>query len=528
MNYTSTLGAIAAAAAWAVSGATTTTSRADPDDWQSNETAGVTCPVSGQRSDGGRAEPDGVGRGAREEDQRCPFTRWPTSEPEPESEPDVLVVDTDTATATITATCDPASAELDIPDVPPLTDAQKDVIKATAPVLGVHGVAITTRFYDEMLAAHPELKNVFSDSSQKLGHQPRALASAVHAYATNIHDLAPVLPIVERIAHKHASLHIVAAQYGIVGKHLIEAIGAVLGEALTPEIADAWYHGYWNLAKVFIQRERELYDAAQEAGGWEGFRPLRVARRERESDEITSFYFEHKNGGRVPPHTPGQYIAISVPIPALGHRQARQYSLSDCSNGRYFRISVKRETGESGGHPGCVSNTLHSSVHPGDTVLMTSPYGDFSLDTSTLDPTAPLVLISAGVGQTPLIAMLNAVTATLTAATATGPPRPISYITIARDAGAHAFHQHCLDVASQTPGMAYRWFHSSVRAKEGKARVTMAEDGVRGVLHLGNARAEYFICGPAGFMKEKQGELEELGVDRARIHVELFAAGGLE
>lgn len=123
---------------------------------------------------------------------------------------------------------------------------------------------------------------------------------------------------------------------------------------------------------MFIQRERELYDAAQEAGGWEGFRPLRVARRERESDEITSFYFERMDGGRLPPHKPGQYIAISVPIPALGHRQARQwvpllpieterivstvlttrYSLSDCSNGRYFRISVERETGENGDHPG--------------------------------------------------------------------------------------------------------------------------------------------------------------------------------
>lgn len=132
-------------------------------------------------------------------------------------------------------------------------------------------------------------------------------------------------------------------------------------------------------------------------------------------------------------------------------------------------------------------------MHTGDTVLMTSPYGDFSLDTDTLDPTAPLVLISAGVGQTPLIAMLNAATATptATAATITGPLRPISHITMARDAGAHAFHQHCLDVASQTPGMAYCWFHSSVRAKEGKGRVTMAEDGVRGVLHLGDARAEY-------------------------------------
>lgn len=169
--------------------------------------------------------------------------------------------------------CDPNSIqeEYKVPEVPPLTEAQKDIIKSTAPILEQHGVTITTHFCklsrdfpkpysmtdDEsdknMIRAHPELRDVFSESAQKLGHQPAALAAAVYAYACNIHDLTPILPVVERIAHKHTSLHITANQYGIVGKHLIQAIVDILGDAVTPDIADAWYNGYWNLAHVSIR-----------------------------------------------------------------------------------------------------------------------------------------------------------------------------------------------------------------------------------------------------------------------------------
>lgn len=131
---------------------------------------------------------------------------------------------------------------------------------------------------------------------------------------------------------------------------------AVLGEAVTPQIADAWYNGYWNLAKVrdhiegdcmtvgllwgghegardelkltcpqvFIQRERGIYERAVSVGGWEGFKPFKIARRVEESTEITSFYLEPVDGGAVPAYLPGQYIAVAISIPSLGHRQARQ------------------------------------------------------------------------------------------------------------------------------------------------------------------------------------------------------------
>lgn len=74
------------------------------------------------------------------------------------------------------------------------------------------------------------------------------------AYAYNIEDLTPILPVVDRISHKHASLGITAEQYGVVGKHLLQAIVDILGDAVTPELGDAWYNGYWRLAKVSKER----------------------------------------------------------------------------------------------------------------------------------------------------------------------------------------------------------------------------------------------------------------------------------
>ena len=112
----------------------------------------------------------------------------------------------------------------------PITPSQIAIVKSTAPALKEHGVEITTLFYRNMLAAHPELNDIFSATSQTTRRQPRALAGAVLAYATYIDDLGKLSAAVERIAHKHVSLGVTAEQYAIVGAHLIPAVAAVLGE----------------------------------------------------------------------------------------------------------------------------------------------------------------------------------------------------------------------------------------------------------------------------------------------------------
>lgn len=121
----------------------------------------------------------------------------------------------------------------------PLTPAQVAIVKATAPVLKEHGEEITSLFYKNLLAANPVLRNIFNKANQVGGAQPRALADAVFAYASHVDDLGKLSSAVERIAHKHVSLHVQPQQYPIVGKYLLEAVATVLGDACTPEIAEA-------------------------------------------------------------------------------------------------------------------------------------------------------------------------------------------------------------------------------------------------------------------------------------------------
>lgn len=120
-----------------------------------------------------------------------------------------------------------------------LTIEQVRTVRSTVPALQAHGDEITALFYKTLLEEYPELHNVFNQTNQISGAQPKALASALFAYATHIDDLGALSPAVERICQKHASLYIQPAQYELVGKYLLQAFGEVLGAALTKEVFDA-------------------------------------------------------------------------------------------------------------------------------------------------------------------------------------------------------------------------------------------------------------------------------------------------
>ncbi|KAA8571434.1 hypothetical protein EYC84_001435 [Monilinia fructicola] len=290
-----------------------------------------------------------------------------------------------------------------------LTPQQIDIIKATVPVVQEHGTTITTTFYKNVLAANPALNNIFNQTNQKNGDQPRALAGALAAYAANIDNLSVLSNAVERICQKHASLFIRPEHYPIVGKYLLEAMGEVLGSALTPEILDAWTAAYGQLAKIMIDREAQLY---QEAGDWNEWRDFKIVKKVQESSIITSFYLEPVDEKLLPIFKPGQYISVQVQVPQLGYLQSRQYSLSDQPNEKYYRISVKREDAlespslNTSVEAGLISNTLHSTLNEGDIVQVSPPQGEFFLDLES-NPESPVILISAGVGLTPMISILK-------------------------------------------------------------------------------------------------------------------------
>ncbi|KAI9375549.1 globin-like protein [Aspergillus egyptiacus] len=417
------------------------------------------------------------------------------------------------------------------PSTMALSPDQIPLIKATVPVLQEHGLTITKVFYDNLLTAHPELKTVFNVSNKVHGHQPLALAGALFAYASHIDNLGVLSPAVERICHKHASLAIQPEGYQIVGKFLLEAMGQVLGDALTPPLLDAWATAYWQLANLMINKEAELYKAAN---GWTDFRDFRIARKEPESDVITSFYLEPVDGQPLPSFLPGQYVSIQVPVPQLDHAQCRQYSLSDQPQPSYYRISVRKDPGlnaadpSAPAHPGYVSNLLHDQLSVGDLVKLSHPYGDFHLT----NPTAahPLVLISAGVGLTPLTSMVNA----LTAAASDTNTRPIHFIHGAHSSSSRAFQAHLQSLTTSVPNLRTTYFLTVPGGSDQEGvnynhagRVNLAKlDGTKD-LFLDNAETEYYVCGPTAFMVDIQKALVARGVDAARVHMELFGTGGV-
>jgi nitric oxide dioxygenase len=411
-----------------------------------------------------------------------------------------------------------------LPPSAPLSQDQLAIIKATVPVLQVHGEAITKTMYDNMIGAHPELHNVFSTTSQITGRQPRALARSVLAYAMYIDDLPKLAHAVERIAQKHVSLFIQPDQYDIVGTFLIGAIGQVLGDAATPEIVDAWTAAYGVLAQVFINREKELYRADE---NWTGWRKFRIARRVKEAERVASFYLEPVDGAALPRFLPGQYVSLQVFVKHLGYNQSRQYSLSQAPDdaGRSYRVSVKREHDDQANVDGLISNMLHDGYKEGDVVELSHPHGEFFLDPSDVSKEgAPAVLISAGIGATPLMSMLHAL------AKPSAVRRPVSWVHTSKTRATHPFAEEAAAAVGQLKDRASTHVHvrQETDGGEKKPMLDVAALGREGKLHVSDTRAEYFICGPEQFMRDVRRTLRGLGVDKSRIFLELFATGDVE
>src|SRR5690606_12413145 len=179
--------------------------------------------------------------------------------------------------------------------------------------------------------------------------------------------LEEILPVVKQVAHKHRSLNIKAHHYPIVGKYLLLAMKAVLKDAATEDIINAWEKAYGIIADVFIEVEREMYNELEVTpGGWIDYRDFKVVKKVQESDVITSFYLDAADGKPFPPHQPGQYITVKAEIEGEPYTHLRQYTLSCAPGEEFYRISVKREDSINGKPKGVVSSFLHEQIEEGD------------------------------------------------------------------------------------------------------------------------------------------------------------------
>ncbi|MFF9085102.1 globin domain-containing protein [Streptomyces sp. NPDC014991] len=384
-----------------------------------------------------------------------------------------------------------------------LTEQSAATVRATLPAVGAAIGEITERFYGRLFAAHPELlRDLFNRGNQASGAQQQALAGSIAAFATHLLDHPDQRPdaMLARIAHKHASLGVSAEQYEVVHEHLFAAIAEVLGDAVTPAVAAAWDEVYWLMAHALVAVEKRLY----EESAHRGFREFEVVERVAETADVVTLRLRPADGGPVAGFRAGQYVSVRVTLDD-GARQIRQYSLSGAPGGTVRQISVKRVHG--GTTPdGEVSNHLHARVRPGDVLELSEPYGDLVLGGG---PDTPLLLASAGIGVTPMVAMLADLAAS-------GHRGPVTVVHGDRSPADHALRADQTSYAAKLPAAAVHLFYE--RDAGPGARTGLVD--LAGVAVPPGTRA--YLCGPLPFLRAVRAQLIGRGVAPADVHYEVF------
>jgi ferredoxin-NADP reductase/MOSC domain-containing protein YiiM len=273
-----------------------------------------------------------------------------------------------------------------------------------------------------------------------------------------------------------------------------------------PALSPGWQQSFRELLAQAAERPA-LQPEVQP--GWAGFKPLRVTRITPETSTVSSFQFEAADGQPLPPAQPGQYLTIRVtdgPEPAT-----RSYSLSSAPGAGNYRISVKHEP------HGAVSTYLHTRLLPGTLLDTAAPRGEFVLQ----EGTRPVILLSAGIGATPVLAMLHHLAAT-------GDPRPVWWIHTAHDREHHAFADESRRLLAQLPNAHQHVFYTALPEpgiRPEQPYITHARVTPKTLQRLSlPTDADAYLCGPVPFMDQVAEVLRDLGVAPDRIHTEVFGA----
>ena len=262
---------------------------------------------------------------------------------------------------------------------------------------------------------------------------------------------------------------------------------------------------------------------------WKNWRNFKIVKKEPESKEITSFYFQPVDGGEIPDFKPGQYLTIKLEdVPNQSRPVIRTYSLSDRSESKdYYRLSIKREGSPKSLEvpPGVASSFMHDCISEGSIVPCKPPQGKFYLE---VENNTPAVLISNGVGITPMISMAKA-------CAEENPQRHVWFIHGARNGEYHAFAEEMMVLQDSYPNLHLHYRYSRPRSEdEGKYhsqgyadKQLLANTVIPEIkqTHDGSADAEYFLCGSPAFMDSLREGLEELNVPEEKVYFESFGGG---
>lgn len=276
-------------------------------------------------------------------------------------------------------------------------------------------------------------------------------------------------------------------------------MGKVRKAAEVPALSPGWQASFRDMLST------QQTPPITAAPGWAGFRPLRVTKIHHETPSVLSIELEPDDHAVLPAPRPGQYLTVRIPD-AGDPKPIRSYSLSGDPGARHYRISVKRED------RGQVSRWLHTHITAGSVVEAAAPRGDFCLT----DDNTPVVLISAGIGATPLLAMLHALAAA-------DSRRQIWWLHTTRNSRTHVFAAEVKTLIDALPNARQHLFYTAGSQAGGIVTLGRLDQQSIAALQL-PTDADVYLCGPSLFMDAMRDALTACGFAAGQIHTELFAA----
>ena len=272
-------------------------------------------------------------------------------------------------------------------------------------------------------------------------------------------------------------------------------------------------------AKIKSIMDRRKIEAKQLNLSWNGFRKFKVVSKVEETSDITSFYLAPHDGKELPEFLPGQFLTFQIPVPTQPHPVIRCYSLSDSPfHPERYRVSIKRVLAprdNPSSPPGLISNYFHDSLNENDIVDVKAPSGHFHL---SMAKKFPVVLLAGGVGITPLLSMLNAITEM-------GSQREVWFFLGVRNKKDHVMKEHLEMVARENENVRLRVFYSA----PGETDVLDEDYHVKGRVNVENLKTilpssnfDYYICAPPPMVKDLRKDLADWGVPKKNIHFEAF------
>jgi uncharacterized protein len=252
---------------------------------------------------------------------------------------------------------------------------------------------------------------------------------------------------------------------------------------------------------------------------WNGFRKFKVVLKIKETKDITSFYLAPHDGNELPGFMPGQYLTFQLNIPGQVKPIIRCYSLSDSPHPDRYRVSIKRLLAprDTSFPSGLGSNYFHDSLGENNIVDVKAPSGHFYLD---MTKNTPVVLLAGGVGITPMISMLNAITEM-------GSKREVWFFLGVRDKTEHVMKEHLELVARENEQINLRIFYS----KPAETDIFNTDYHVEGRVNVEDFKSllpsnnfDFYMCAPPPMVKDLRNDLAEWGVPKKNIHFEAFGS----